>query len=104
MKNNFNTANRRILGSAAACFILGLAFTPSASAVVSDEDFNALKSMVQQMNQQMEDLKKTHDQDQQQIQVLKQQVGDTQNLATNAVQKADAVAPGPSHAAPQCAA
>ncbi len=92
MKNNFNTANRRILGSAAACFILGLAFTPSASAVVSDEDFNALKSMVQQMNQQMEDLKKTHDQDQQQIQVLKQQVGDTQNLATNAVQKADAVA------------
>lgn len=91
-KNTFKHRNTRFLSHAAACFILGLAVAPSVSAAVSDEDFNSLKTMVQQMNQQMEELKKTHDQDQQQIQLLKQQVGDTQVMATNAVEKADAVA------------
>jgi len=76
MNQNFN---HRILGSAAACFVLGLAATPQSPAAVSDEDFSALKSMVQQLQQ-------AHDQDQQQIQQLKQQLGDTQTQ----VQKTDA--------------
>ena len=90
MKTNFNT---RFLGSAAASCVLGLTMTPHSPAVVSDEDFNALKTMVQQMNQQMADLKKTHEQDQQQVQQLKQQVGDTATVANNAAEKANAVVP-----------
>ena len=76
MNKNFN---HRILGSAAASFVLGLAATPQSPAAVSDEDFSALKNMVQQLQQ-------AHDQDQQQIQQLKQQIGDTQTQ----VQKTDA--------------
>ncbi len=37
---------------------------PTASAQVSDEDFNALKDMVQKLGQQVQELMKTHDQDQ----------------------------------------
>jgi hypothetical protein len=82
----------RFIASAIACCVLGLALTPRATAAVSDEDFNALKKMVQDMNQQMQQMQQTHQQDQQKIQQLQQQVGDTQTLATNAVEKADAVA------------
>lgn len=82
----------RILSTAAACYILGIALPQPASAAVSDDDFNALKSTVEQMNQQMQEFQKTHQQDQQQIQQLEQKLGETQNLATNAVEKADAVA------------
>ncbi len=82
MKMNLQT---RILGSAAACCVLGLAVPQRSSAVVSDEDFNALKNLVQQLQQGRQ-------QDQQQIQQLQQQLGETQSLATNAVEKADAVA------------
>ena len=35
-----------ILGAAAAACALGVALTPRAAAMISDEDFNALKSMV----------------------------------------------------------
>ncbi len=77
--------NNRILGSAAACFVLGLAATPQSPAAVSDEDFNALKNMVQQLQQ-------AHDQDQQQIQKLQQQLGDTQGVANNAAEKANSLA------------
>jgi gas vesicle protein len=77
--------NSRIFGTAAAGCVLGLFVAPRASAAVSDEDFNALKSMVQQ-------LQRSHESDQMQIQKLQQQLGETQSLATNAVEKANAVA------------
>ena len=79
---NFNS---RILGTAAASCVLGLTVSPRASAAISDEDFNALKSTVQQLQSERA-------QDKQQIQQLQQQLGETQSLATNAVEKADAVA------------
>ena len=82
MKKNFNP---RFISSAAASCILGLVAASPASAAVSDEDFNALKSMVQQLEQ-------AHQQDQQQIQTLQQQLGETQTLATNASVQASAVA------------
>jgi len=82
MKKNFNS---RILGTAAASCVLGLTVSPRASAAISDEDFNALKSTVQQLQSERA-------QDKQQIQQLQQQLGETQSLATNAVEKADAVA------------
>jgi len=82
MKNNFTP---RFISSAAASCILGLTATQPAAAAVSDEDFNALKATVQQLQQ-------AHDQDQKQIQTLQQQLGETQTLATNAVVAADAVA------------
>ena len=82
MKMNFNY---RILGTAAAGCVLGMFAPQPASAVVSDDDFNALKSEVQQLQQE-------RTQDKQQIQNLQQQLGETQTLATNAVVKADAVA------------
>ena len=90
MKNNFKV---RLRGTVAVGCVLGLAMTPHSSAVVSDEDFSALKKMVQEMNQQMTDLKKTHDQDQQQIQQLQQQVGETATVANNAAEKANAIVP-----------
>ena len=87
MRNQF-----RHLGTTAACCFLGIALAQRASAEVTEDAFNALKSTVEQMNQQMQDLLKTHQQDQQQIQQLQQKLGETQSLATNAVEKADAVA------------
>jgi hypothetical protein len=82
MKKNFTP---RFIGSAAASCILGLVATQHAAAAVSDEDFNALKNMVQQLQQ-------ARQQDQQQIQSLQQQLGETQTLATNAAVQASAVA------------
>ena len=74
-----------MLGGAAASCVLGLVAPQHSLAVVSDEDFNALKNMVQQLQQARE-------QDQQQIQSLQQRLGETQSLATNAVAQASAVA------------
>ena len=71
--------NSRILGTTAASCVLGLTVSQRSSAAVSDDDFNALKNMVQQLQQ-------AHQQDQEQIQKLQQQLGDTQTLA----QKTDA--------------
>jgi TolA-binding protein len=79
-----------ILGAATAVCATGLAFAPRASATVSDEDFNSLKSMVQQLNDSVQSLKQEHNQDQQTIQQLREQLGQTQTLATNAVQTAQA--------------
>ena len=88
-----------ILGAAAAACVLGVALTPRAAAMISDEDFNALKSMVTNQDQRIGQLEKlheqdqqTHQQDQQTIQQLEQRLGETQTLATNAEQKADAAA------------
>ena len=76
---------------------------------VSDEDFNALKNMVQELNQKFKQLEQvhqqdqqTHQQDQKEIQQLRRQLDQTQELATNAVQKANAAAQmQPIHPLPQ---
>ncbi|MGO9586500.1 MAG: hypothetical protein ACLP2Y_09925 [Limisphaerales bacterium] len=95
-----------ISGVAAAACALGVALAPRAAATISDEDFNALRSMVTNQDQRIGQLEKlheqdqqTHQQDQQTIQQLEQRLGETQtlatnavSLATNAVEKADAVA------------
>jgi hypothetical protein len=77
-----------ILGAAAGGCAAGMVLP--ASATVSDEAFNALSDMVSKQGQALDDLKKTHDQDQQLIQQLQQQLGQTSQLATNAEQKAEA--------------
>lgn len=88
----------QICGVLVAGCVLGVALTPRAAAV-TDEEFNALKNMVQQLGDKVQKLEgvhdqdqKTHEQDQQQIQRLKEQVGETQKTATEAQQKAEAVA------------
>ncbi len=88
-----------ILGVAVAGCALGVALTPRAAATISDEDFNALKSAVTNQDQRIGQLEKLHEQDQQShmqdqqtIQQLEQRLGETQTLATNAEQKADAAA------------
>lgn len=88
----------QVCGIMAAGCMLGVALTPCAAAV-TEEEFNALKNMVQQLGEKVQKLEqthdqdqKTHDQDQQQIQRLKEQVGETQKTATEAQQKAEAAA------------
>jgi hypothetical protein len=96
---------------AVAC-AAGVVSPRRARAAVSDEDFNALKDAVQQLNEKVKKLEQVHDQDQQthqqdqqKIQQLQKDLDQTQQLATNAVQKAEAasqvqpihpVTPGPS--------
>jgi len=96
---------------AATCAV-GTVLPRQAWAAVSDEDFNGLKKMVQELNQKVQKLEQLHDQDQQthqqdqqKIQQLQHQLDQTQQLATNAVQKAEAASqvqpvhplpPGPS--------
>src|ERR1035441_9606423 len=82
---------------AAGC-ALGVALT-SRAAAVSDEDFEALKKAVQQLGEKVQKLEqsheqdqKTHEQDKQKIQQLQQQLDQTHQIATNAVQKAEAAA------------
>lgn len=79
-----------LLSAAAGGCALGAALPQPASATVSDEAFNALADMVNKQGQMLEELKKTHDRDQQKIQQLQEQLGQTQQLATNAVEKAEA--------------
>src|SRR5215831_21108147 len=83
-----------------------LALTSSASAAVSDDEFNALKELVTKQGQRLDQLEKTHqldqeklqqnqkthEQDQQQIQKLQQQLDQTQKTADAAQQKADTTA------------
>jgi len=78
------------LGAAVTGCALGLGLPMTAPAAITDAAFNAWTNMVTKQGQMIEDLKKTHEQDQQEIQELKQQLGQTQELATNAVQKAEA--------------
>ncbi len=75
-------------------------------AAVNDDDFQALKDLVNKQGQRLDDLekkhandqkaleesRKTHEQDQQQIQRLKEQLDSTTKTATEAQQKADAAA------------
>jgi hypothetical protein len=98
------------LGIVVTGCVLGVAFTPPAAAV-TDEDFDALKKAVQQLGEKVQKLEQVHEQDQQlhqqdvqKIQQLQQQLEQTHEIATNAVQKAEAaaevqpvapIAPGP---------
>lgn len=84
-----------ILGAAAGGCALGAALPQVASATVSDEAFNGLTDMVNKQGQMLEELKKTHEQDQQKIQQLQEQLGQTQMLATNAAEKAEAASQAP---------
>ena len=88
----------QVCGLLVAGCTLGVGLTPPAAAVTDDE-FNALKNMVQQLGEKVQKLEQTHDQDQktheqdqQQIQRLKEQAGETQKTATDAQQKAEAAA------------
>jgi hypothetical protein len=81
-----------ILSAAAAACVLGVTLTPHTAAMISDEDFNALKSAFTNQDQRIGQLEKLHAQDQQTIQQLEQRLGETQTLATNAAQKADTAA------------
>jgi hypothetical protein len=85
MKKNLKTS-RWILGAVATGCALGMSCPPPAAAVVSDEDFNALKALVQQMNGQLQSLKQTNLLDQQVIQQLQQKLTETQKTAANAEQ------------------
>jgi hypothetical protein len=85
-----------IFGMLATACVIGVASSQRAAAV-TDEEFNALKDLVTQQGQRIGQLEethqqdqKTHDQDQQQIQKMQQQLGETQTIATNAVEKAEA--------------
>ena len=95
-----------IVGVLAASCALGVALPRRAFAVISDDQFNQLKDLVIQQgenakkqDQRIDQLEKTHEQDQkvheqdqQKIRDLEKQLGETQTLATNAVQKAEAAA------------
>lgn len=79
----------------AGCVLV--AALPQRAVAVTDEEFNALKKMVQDLNEKVQKLEqvhdqdqKTHDQDKQQIDQLKQRLGETQKAATNAQQIAEA--------------
>lgn len=85
--------NGRLLGTAAGSCILGLAMTPGSLAMVSDDDFKAMKSRMQEMSQELQDLKQAHEQDQQEIHELKQELGTTQAATHEAAEKASASAP-----------
>ena len=90
--------NRRsiICGVLSAGCAAGLALPRSASAAVSDEAFEALKNMVQNLTEKVQKLElnhetdaKTHAEDVKKIQTLQQQIGETQKTAIDAQQKAE---------------
>lgn len=99
------TIRPKIIGGLAAGCIAALAL-PQQGGAVTDDEFNALKDLVNKQGQRIEQLekahnqdqqtieqsKKLHEEDQQQLQQLKQQVGETQKTATEAQQKAEATA------------
>ena len=62
-----------ILGAAAGGIAMGITLPQDASAAISDEAFNALAELVRKQGQMLEELKQTHQQDQEQIQQLQQQ-------------------------------
>jgi hypothetical protein len=71
---------------------MGMTFPTHVTAAVSDADFNALKDLVQQMNGKLQSLEQTNQMDQQTIQHLQQQLGETQKTAADAEQKSIAAA------------
>src|SRR5215471_4557432 len=63
-----------IYGAVVAGCAMGLVLPRQAWAAVSDEDFNALKQMVQELNDKVKKLEQVHDQDQQTHQQDQQKV------------------------------
>lgn len=74
---------------------MGIALPPRATAEVSDDDFNKLKAMVEQLSQKVEGLEKTHEEDQQKIQRLQGQIAKTEKPAGSGEYKAEATAQPP---------
>jgi hypothetical protein len=86
----------KYLGTFTAICVLGAALPLPLSAQVSIDDFNALKKMVEQLGGKVQKLEQTHEldqkaheQDQQLIQQLQLQLGETKAAVTNAQQTAD---------------
>lgn len=89
----------------AICGLSAVLTTPAAGAV-SDDEFNSLKDLVNKQGQRLDQLEKSHDQDQKtieqdkkiheqdqkEIQNLKQRLDETQKTATEAQQKAESAA------------
>ena len=80
------TKKYRMLGLVAVGCTLSIVSPPTTQAAVSDEDFNALKALVQQMNGQLQSLKQTNLLDQKFIQALQQKLTETQRTAVEAQQ------------------
>lgn len=74
---------------------MGIALPPRAVAEVSDEEFNKLKAVVEQLSQKVEGLQQTHEDDQQTIQRLQSRIGETEKTAANAQEKAERAARTP---------
>jgi hypothetical protein len=91
MKKTIKT-RRLNFGLVIAGCAMGMAFPKPVSAEVSDADFNALKQMVQQMNDKLQSLEQTNQLDQQTIQQLQQRLSETQQIATNTEQQVVAAA------------
>jgi hypothetical protein len=98
MKKIIKTS-RWLFGITAATCVLGVVTPSPVKSAVSDEDFNALKAMVQQMNSQLQSLKQTNQADQQIIQQLQQKLTDTQRTAVEAQQ--NSIAATQAQAAPR---
>ncbi len=81
--------------SVATAVAVSLSLSPCAMAVVSDEDFNALKTKFEQMDQKMEKLEQADEQHQQKIHYLEKQLQTTQSVAAEAQQKAESAQPPP---------
>jgi hypothetical protein len=84
--------------SAMGCAI-GVALLPEAAAEISDDDFNALKQQVQQLDEKMQKLEQmhqqdqqTHQQDQEKIRELQEQLGRTEEKAADAQHRANVAA------------
>jgi hypothetical protein len=91
MKKTMITS-RLMFGLVAAGCVMGMIFPAHVAAAVSDADFNALRDLVQQMNGKLQSLEQTNQLDQQTIQQLQQQLGETQKTAVDAEQKSMAAA------------
>lgn len=74
-------------GMAAGC-VVG-AFTPRDASAVTDAEFEALKKTVEELSAKLKSLEATNKQDQVQILQMKQELGETQVVATNAQQSAE---------------
>jgi tetrahydromethanopterin S-methyltransferase subunit G len=62
----------QVLKLLAAGCLFGIAFPRVVVAEVSDDDFNKLKAMVEQLNEKVQRLEQTHEEDQQKIRELEE--------------------------------
>ena len=65
---------------------------PQNANAVTDEEFNALKTLVEQQGREIDQLRKTHEQDQRELQQLKTERIESQTAATNGVPAVEPVA------------